>query len=111
MISTIATARDCAAGCTRWPKRSSRPACRIIERRLRNTTDVLRRALDNTLANWPLIALRIAENFLLVLLLIGSIVAAVVPLGIAAVFSNFDLKNPEEPPQPISALTPAHCAL
>ncbi len=78
---------------------------------MRNTTDVLRRALDNTLANWPLIALRIAENFLLVLLLIGSIVAAVVPLGIAAVFSNFDLKNTEEPAQAIAALIVEHWAL
>src|SRR5260370_16007634 len=111
MISTIATARDGAAGCTRWPKRSNCPACRIVERRSRNTTDVLRRALDNTLANWPLIALRIAQNFRLVMLLIGWIVAAVVPLGIAAVFSNFDLKNTEEPVQAIAALIVEHWAL
>jgi hypothetical protein len=75
---------------------------------LRNTTDVLRRALDSTLANWPLIALRIAENFLLVLLFIGSIIAAVVPVGIAAAFSNFDLKNAEEPAQALAALVVDH---
>jgi hypothetical protein len=75
---------------------------------LRNTTDVLRRAFDSTLANWPLIAIRIAENFVLALLFIGSIIAAVVPVGIAAAFSNFDLKNSEEPAQAIATLIVDH---
>ena len=75
---------------------------------MRNTTDILRRALDSTLANWPLIALRIAENFVLVLLFVGSIVAAVVPVGITAAFSNLDLKNAEGPLEAIAALVVDH---
>jgi hypothetical protein len=75
---------------------------------LRNTTDTLRRGLDNTLANWPLIAIRIAENLLFLMLVIFSIVAAVVPVAIAAGFSNFDLKNTEEPTQAIAALIVEH---
>ncbi len=60
------------------------------------------------LANWPLIAIRIAENFLLVLLFFGSIIAAVVPLGIAAAFSNFDLRNAEGPAEAIAAVVVDH---
>ena len=75
---------------------------------MRNTTDILRRALDNTLANWPLIAIRIVENFVLVLLLAGSIIAAIVPVGIAASFSNFDLKNADNAVQAAMALLVEH---
>jgi hypothetical protein len=75
---------------------------------LRNTTDILRRALDSTLANWPLIGLRIAENFILVLIIVGSIIAAIVPVGIAAAFSNFDLKDAENSAQAVAALVAEH---
>jgi len=75
---------------------------------LRNTTDILRRALDSTLANWPLIGIRIAENFVLVLLVVGSIIAAIVPVGIAAAFSNLDLKNAENSLQAVAALVIEH---
>ena len=60
------------------------------------------------LANWPLIAIRIAENFLLVLLIVGSIIAAIVPLGVTAAFSNFDLKDAENPAQVAAALVVDH---
>lgn len=75
---------------------------------MRNTTDILRRALDSTLANWPLIAIRIAENFVLVLLVVGSIIAAIVPVGIAAAFSHLDLKDAENSAQVVAALIVDH---
>ena len=49
------------------------------------------------LTNWPLIAIRIAENFLFVLIIIGSIIAAIIPVAVAAGLSRFDLKNAENP--------------
>lgn len=75
---------------------------------MRNTTDILRRALDSLLANWPLIAIRIVENFLLLLLIAGSVIAAIVPLGVTAAFSSFDLKDAENPVQVAVALVVDH---
>lgn len=63
----------------------------------RNTTDVLRRGFDNTLANWQLIGIRIAENFLFLLLIIVSIVAAVVPIAVAAGLTTFDPGSSSDP--------------
>jgi len=78
---------------------------------LRNTTDVLRRGLDSVLANWQLIAIRIAENFLFVLIVIGSIIAAIIPIAVAAGLSNFDLKNADNPADAIAAIIVGHWAL
>ena len=76
---------------------------------MRNTTDVLRRGFDSTLANWPLIAIRIAESILFVMIVVASIFAAIVPVGIAASFSNF--KNVDEPAQAIAAFVVEHWPL
>jgi heme/copper-type cytochrome/quinol oxidase subunit 2 len=78
---------------------------------LRNTTDVLRRGLDSTLANWQLIAIRIAENILLVLLVIASIIAAIVPVAVAAGLSHFDFQNADNAVQVIAAMVVEHWAL
>src|SRR6058998_2076105 len=77
MTWKIGSVRACAVVCMRWRKRSSSRASPIIERRLRNTTDVLRRGLDSTLANWQLIAIRIAASILFVIIIVASIVAAI----------------------------------
>ena len=45
------------------------------------------------MANWPLIAIRIAESFIFVLIVIGSIIAVIIPIAVAAGLSHFDLKN------------------
>ncbi len=55
----------------------------------RNATDILRRGFVVTVANWPLIAVRLAESVLLVALTLGAIVAAVVPMIVAAGLSTF----------------------
>jgi len=83
----------------------------IIERRLRNTTDVLRRSLDSTLANWQLIAIRIAASVLFVIIVIASIVAAIVPIAVAAGLSHFDLKNADNAAQAISTIVVEHWPL
>jgi len=76
---------------------------------LRNTTDVLRRGFDSTLANWPLIAIRIAESVLFVMIVVASIFAAIVPVGIAASFSTF--RNADEPSEAIAAFVTEHWPL
>lgn len=68
---------------------------------MRNTTDTLRRGLDSTLANWPLIAIRIAESILFLAIVIASVVAAIVPFFVSAGFSNFNIENPDEVPNAI----------
>jgi len=78
---------------------------------LRNTTDTLRRGFDSTLANWPLIAIRIAESFLFLAIVIGFVIAAVVPLAVSAGFSRFDLESPDELPNAIAGFLINHWIL
>jgi hypothetical protein len=46
----------------------------------RGTFDVLRRGVDNTVANWPLILIRIAEMVILGMLAIAMLFIALVPI-------------------------------
>jgi hypothetical protein len=78
---------------------------------LRNTTEVLRRGFDSTVANWQLIAIRIAESLLFVGIMIASIVAAIVPIAIAAGFGNIDFRNADNPPDVIIGLIVEHWML
>jgi hypothetical protein len=63
----------------------------------RNVTEVLRRGLDLTIANWPVIALRVAESLLLAAVVIASILAAVIPAVVAAGLSKDDILNSSDP--------------
>lgn len=63
----------------------------------RNVTDVLRRGLDTTIANWPVIVLRIAESLLFAGIVIASILAAIVPAIVAAGLSKDDIINSSDP--------------
>jgi hypothetical protein len=63
----------------------------------RSVTDVLRRGLDTTIANWPVIVLRIAESLLFAGIVIASILAAVVPTVVAAGLSKDDIINSSDP--------------
>jgi hypothetical protein len=78
---------------------------------MRNTTDVLRRAFDSMVANWPLIVIRIAENILFVMIIFGSIVAAIVPIAVAAGLGNFDFKNSDNPAEAVMNLAVEHWML
>lgn len=68
----------------------------------RNTTEVLRRGLHNVLANWPLIAIRIAESIFFLAVIVGSIIAAVVPIAVSAGLGNFDWKNADNPAEAVA---------
>jgi hypothetical protein len=63
----------------------------------RNITDVLRRGLDTTIANWPVILLRITESVLFIGIIIAAIIAAVVPAVVAAGLSKDDIVNSADP--------------
>jgi hypothetical protein len=63
----------------------------------RNITDVLRRGLDTTIANWPVILLRITESVLFIGIVIAAIIAAVVPALVAAGLSKDDIVNSADP--------------
>lgn len=59
--------------------------------------DVLRRGLDSTIANWPVILLRIAESILMIGIVIASIIAAIVPAVVAAGLSKDEILNSSDP--------------
>lgn len=63
----------------------------------RSLQDVLRRGLDSAIANWPVIALRIAESVALVGIVIAAIIVAIVPPIVAAGLSKDDIVNSSDP--------------
>jgi hypothetical protein len=67
----------------------------------RSLPDVLRRGLDSTIANWPVIVLRIAESILLIGIVIASIIAAIGPAVVAAGLSKDEILNSSNPPEAI----------
>ena len=81
---------------------------------MRNTTDTLRRGFDSTLANWPLIAIRISESILFLGIVIACVIAAIIPLAVSAGMSKFDLPaidNPDEVPNAIAGFLINHWIL
>jgi hypothetical protein len=52
--------------------------------------DIIKRAFDNTIANWPLLLVRIAFSVVILVVAIGAVVAVVIPLAISAGLSRFD---------------------
>jgi hypothetical protein len=63
----------------------------------RSLPDVLRRGLDSTIANWPVIALRIAESVVLIGIVIVAIIVAIVPAIVAAGLSKDEVMNSSDP--------------
>ena len=63
----------------------------------RNVSEVLRRGFDSTVANWPVIVLRIAESLVVAAVAIAAILAAVVPTVVAAGLSKDEIVNSDDP--------------
>jgi hypothetical protein len=63
----------------------------------RSLPDVLRRGLDSTIANWPVIAFRIAESVVLIGIVIAAIIVAIVPAIVAAGLSKDEIMNSSDP--------------
>lgn len=77
----------------------------------RPITEVLRRGFESAIANWPLIALRIAESVLFMILIIASIVAAVVPVLVSIGLAAFNVDKPEESAAAIGSALVEHVAV
>ena len=77
----------------------------------RTTTEILRRGFESTVANWPLIAIRIAESVVLIGLTIGAIIAAIVPVVVAAGLGNFDFSRITDATDAFSMLVVEHWML
>jgi hypothetical protein len=74
----------------------------------RSVTDVLRRGLESTTANWPLIAIRIAATIAIMLMVVLSIVAAVVPLLVSAGLSHFNPADAKDAAEAIVGVLTDH---
>jgi hypothetical protein len=77
----------------------------------RSLPDVLRRGLDSTIANWPVIALRIAESVVLIGICIAAVIVAVVPAVVAAGLSKDEIINSSDPPAAIIGWLIGHLML
>jgi hypothetical protein len=67
----------------------------------RGVFDVLRRALDNTLANWPLIAIRLVETVIFFIITIVAVLLIVVPILVSV---GLNLANMDTPDDVVEAL-------
>jgi hypothetical protein len=78
----------------------------------RTVTDVLRRGFESTLANWPVLLLRLGESIVIGLLMVATVVVVVVPLaisiGISATGLQETLRSSDTPTEVIGALFAAH---
>jgi hypothetical protein len=62
----------------------------------RGVFDVLRRALDNTLANWPLIAIRLAETILFFVITLVAVLLIVVPVLVSVGLNLANMDSPDD---------------
>ena len=61
----------------------------------RPVVDVIRRGFENTVANWPLLLIRIAEGILFLVIAVGAVIAAVVPVIVSIGLNKFEPQNPD----------------
>lgn len=71
----------------------------------RSAFDLLRRAFDNTLANWPLLLLRLGESIVLGILAIAAVLAIVVPILVSLGIQFASLNTPENVESALATLT------
>lgn len=62
----------------------------------RGVFDTLRRGLDNTLANWPLVAIRLAETILFVAIAAVSVLVILVPILVSAGISLANINDADD---------------
>ena len=77
----------------------------------RSAIDVLRRGFENALANWPLVLLRIAEAVVMAMIVIGAVIAAVIPVVVSAGLNKFDIGNPQNVAEFFASLVLEHWML
>jgi hypothetical protein len=70
----------------------------------RGVIDVLRRGLDNTIANWPLILIRIAEAIVFVMLVIAAVIAILAPILVSVGIEVSKIDTPDDIEGAVSSL-------
>lgn len=61
----------------------------------RDATDILRRGLDNVIANWPLILIHLAAGVIVVGICVAAVIAIIVPVAVSAGVHGFSDLNAE----------------
>ena len=77
----------------------------------RNVTDVLRRGVLSTLANWPVIVTRIAETAVLFGVMIVAVIGAVIPPLVSAGIKNWTLPAGDNAGEVVLQILAEHAAL
>ncbi len=70
----------------------------------RGVFDTLRRGLDNTVANWALIVIRVVEAMVFVAIAIAAALAIIVPILVSIGIAVTDLRIPDDPESLILSL-------
>lgn len=63
---------------------------------MRELGEIFRRGMESTIANWPLVLIRVAETIAIVMIVIGTFAVAVIPLFVGAATGLPSLEDPEE---------------
>jgi hypothetical protein len=74
----------------------------------RNLTDVLRRGFENFVANWPLVAIRLGESIVLLVMVVVAIIAAVVPVFVSLGLNRFDPRDADAAAELLSSILLQH---
>lgn len=74
----------------------------------RNVTETLERGFRNTIANWPLLLLKIAATIAMAAVVIVSVVATVVPVAISLGFRDWTAKTPDDAVELLVSLLSDH---
>jgi hypothetical protein len=69
--------------------------------------DIIKRAFDNTVANWPLLLVRIALSMVIWGIAVGAAVAVIIPTAISIGFSKFDPRG-ADPAAVLTAIITEH---
>jgi len=77
----------------------------------RSVQEVIRRGFDNTLANWPLIVIRVVEGIVSIVLAVATLFAAVIPVVASAGLSDWHVPSGADPRQAIVDLLVEHFPL
>ena len=77
----------------------------------RNLTDVLRRGILSTLANWPVILTRIVGTLLLIGLMIIAVIGCIVPPLVSAGITQWKLPSGDNPSEVMLAFLSEHALL
>ena len=75
----------------------------------RSVSEVIRRGFDNTVANWPLLLIRLGESLVAMMIVFATILAAVVPVVVSIVQSSrLDVEHPDRMLELLTALITEH---